>query len=225
MRYWLDLFSGKTWQEFRAAGACVTGFNERVRGFAKSIKAGDIMLCYLTGVKRWVGVLEVIGPSENQAPIWEDDDFPVRLDVRPLVQLDAEFGVPMESLEGRLAFYAGPEHRAGFKGFVRRSPNRFARKEDGDLILRLLREAERNPVSRPVDPKKLRRRKLFAAEQRRGRSTISTLVTVPEPQETPAASSVDDTREAPEPTTRHTEMQFHLAVLGAEMGPRHLDCS
>jgi hypothetical protein len=28
MNYWLDLFTGTTWDEFRGAGACVTGFRE-----------------------------------------------------------------------------------------------------------------------------------------------------------------------------------------------------
>src|SRR5437660_1864596 len=133
MNYWLDLFTGTTWNEFRQAGAHITGFRATTRGVSKAVKPGDIFLCYLTGVMRWVGALEVLGPSLDRARIWKFDDFPVRFEVRPLVMLEPEHGVPMSELEGRVAFYAGAEQRGGFKGFVRRSPNRFQRAEDGAL--------------------------------------------------------------------------------------------
>ena len=59
MKYWLDLFTGTTWKEFQKAGADVTGFREHNWKRAQGIKPGDIFLCYMTGVKRWVGLLKV----------------------------------------------------------------------------------------------------------------------------------------------------------------------
>jgi hypothetical protein len=56
MNYWLDCFTGTTWKEFREAGANVSGFNERFRKHAGKIENGDVFLCCLIGVKRWVGV-------------------------------------------------------------------------------------------------------------------------------------------------------------------------
>src|SRR5579884_4041285 len=99
MNYWLDLFDGTTWGEFREAGAEITGFNARVRRYCNRLQKGDVFLCYVVGVKRWVGALEVIGPSTDQRPIWSGTDFPVRFKVKPLVLLDPEYGVPMEELE------------------------------------------------------------------------------------------------------------------------------
>ena len=61
----------------------------------------------------------------------------------------------MKELVGKVDFYCGASDGGKFKGFVRRSPNRFTRESDGELLLSLLRNAERSPVSRPVDPKKL----------------------------------------------------------------------
>jgi len=58
--YWLDLFTGTTWQEFLDAGSEVSGFRERRRKTVQQIKRGDYLLCYLTGVSRWIGVLEVV---------------------------------------------------------------------------------------------------------------------------------------------------------------------
>lgn len=218
MQYWLDLFSGTTWDEFRRAGSRISGFRPRMRGMAKQVKPGDILLCYLTGVMRWVGALEVIGTSEDQSPIWKDQNFSVRFEVRPLVQLDPRHGVPMEDLEGRVDFYAGPEYRGKFKGFIRRSPNRFQRNEDGALILDLLREAERTPVERPVDAKKLARRPLYKAERRKGKTTVPAVVSVPEPEDPSAAPSPGSLPTEEESTTRHTEIQYHLLKLGADMG-------
>lgn len=153
--YWLDLFSGKTWNEFRAHGAQVTGFRERRAGVAAQVKKGDIFLCYLTGVMRWVGAVRVLGPSKDKSAIWSESHFPVRLAVEPIVLLDPEEGVPMEQFEGMLDFYRGNEDRGKFKAFLRASPNRFKAKSDGEAILTALKRAEATPVRRPVDEKKL----------------------------------------------------------------------
>lgn len=77
MNYWLDLFTGTTWRQFLEAGGTISGFRPRQRKLAGRMQPGDVMLCYLTGVMRWVGALEVIGPSNDSRPIWTDD-FPVR---------------------------------------------------------------------------------------------------------------------------------------------------
>jgi hypothetical protein len=53
--YWLDLFTSKTWQEFLEAGAKVSGFRERRWRIIQRIKLGDYLLCYLTGVPRFLG--------------------------------------------------------------------------------------------------------------------------------------------------------------------------
>jgi hypothetical protein len=45
MNYWLDLFTGTTWREFREAGASVSGFRARRKQMAQRIKKGDIFLC------------------------------------------------------------------------------------------------------------------------------------------------------------------------------------
>ena len=218
MTYWLDLFTGITWQEFQDAGANITGFSARRRNIASQIKPGDILLCYLTGVMRWIGALEVIGPSQDTRRIWQDAAFPIRLEVRPLVRLAPEHGVPMARLEGQVAFYAGATDAGRFKGFLRGSPNRFKRIEDGDLVLSLLREAADHPVARPVDRRQLERRPLFKAERKVGKRTVEALVSVPAKEEpaVPPAETLPSADEAAT-TTRHTEIQYHLLKLGADM--------
>ena len=53
--YWLDLFTPTTWAEFVAAGATVSGFRQHARGTVSRIRPGDLFLCYVTGVSRYVG--------------------------------------------------------------------------------------------------------------------------------------------------------------------------
>ena len=218
MDYWLDLFTGTTWAEFQKAGARVSGFRQRMGSAAKKVKPGDVLLCYLTGVMRWVGALKVVGPSTDATPIWKDEQFPVRFAVEPIVVLPPEHGVPMADLEGRVEFFRGPVDRGKFRGFVRMSPNRFSKAGDGALVLGLLERAAASPISRPVDPKKLARKPLYKAEQRKGRTTVEARVSVPEPEESEAHEQQGEEIAPATATTRHTEMQWHLLTLGAEMG-------
>ncbi|MDQ6632438.1 MAG: hypothetical protein M3Y82_11910 [Verrucomicrobiota bacterium] len=138
MNYWLDLFTGTTWNEFQKSGASVSGFSYRMRKTVQKIQRGDILLCYLTGVMRWVGALEVIGQTDDKTPIWKDAEFPSRLKVKPLLMLSPTNGIPMSQLEGKVQFYQTKADSGKFKGFVRGSPAIFKEKENGDFILRLL---------------------------------------------------------------------------------------
>ncbi|MBI3580952.1 MAG: hypothetical protein HY098_02565 [Nitrospinae bacterium] len=106
MAYWVDLFTGTTWNEFIVAGKSVTGFTQRRRNIVSQIKPGDILLCYLTGVQRWVGALEVQGPSQDKSDIWQVAEFPVRLAVKPIILLQPEYGIPMEELLGKGRFFS-----------------------------------------------------------------------------------------------------------------------
>ncbi len=85
--YWLDLFTGKTWDEFIKSGANVSGFKERRRNIASKIKPGDYLLCYLTGLGRFIGVLEVLSTSyvDSETRIWEDQLFPIRFKALPKI--------------------------------------------------------------------------------------------------------------------------------------------
>jgi hypothetical protein len=218
MNYWLDLFTGTTWREFRESGANVSGFRARQVKSAEQMKPGDIFLCYLTGVMRWVGALEIIGPSDDKRNIWKEQDFPVRFNVKPLVLLEPENGIPMAQLEGRVKFFQSAKDRGKFRGFVRSSLGLFEDLKDGELIHLSLIEAEKNPVSRPVDAKKLARKPLYKIEPKRGAGKQVRLVSVPEPEEAPVAASFQQVESGESSTTRHTEIQFLLLTLGAELG-------
>ena len=214
MNYWLDVFSGTTWDEFRKDGATITGFNNRFRRLATKIQPGDIFLCYLRGVQLWVGALEAVGPTSDKRKIWSQADFPVRFKVRPTVMLDPEFGVPMKALESKVDFFAGPQHAGKYKGFVRFSPNRFKREQDGQLILQLLQEAQKNRVPHPVDKEMLYPR-LFTAETGKGKKVI---VAIPAAEEAQELTGEQATADEFAKSTDHTQIQHLLLALGAELG-------
>jgi hypothetical protein len=135
--------------------------------------------------------------------------------------LEPEHGVPMDQLQGRVSFFATAKDKGKFKGFVRGSPNLFKDSKDAELILSLLREAEKSPVSRPVDPKKLARKPLYKVEPAQGAKELPTLVSVPEPDEPDESAPrprSDRQQASDSATTRHTEIQYELLQLGAELG-------
>ena len=156
MKYWLDLSSGTSWEEFREE-ADVTCFRECSWKRSEKVKVGDVFLCYLIRVKRWVGLLEVVGGRyRDEKPIRSEELFPVRFPVKSLVLLSPEHGVPMKELEGKLSFYQEGTFSKSATGHLRNSLREYL-PEDGDAIAAALRAAHNSPISRPVDPKLLAR--------------------------------------------------------------------
>ena len=152
MNYWLDLFTVQTYDEFQKAGAKVSGFRERQWNRCQRMQPGDKLLCYLTGISRWVGVLTVKGPAyRSEDRIWEMELFPVRLTVEAEILLPPEHGIPHQSLMPTLHSPA-----KAWAGYLRGSPN-LLKPEDGKVILDALLKAKETPVLRPYDKKKAER--------------------------------------------------------------------
>jgi predicted RNA-binding protein len=205
--YWLDLFTGTTWQQFMAAGGKVSGFRERRWTTVQAIKPGDLLLCYLTGLSRFIGLLEVVSEPfrDNDSRIWKDESFPCRVRVKPVVTLTPETGVPVHDLRDRLSIFENMKSPNAWTGYFRGSPVRW-KTSDALAVVEAMKAAEANPVVRDVDPAKLARRpKALAAK--------IGLVSVPGTEE----STVPEPESEPE-ATPHTELQALLVRLGADMG-------
>jgi hypothetical protein len=77
--YWLDLFTGTTWKVFIEAGASVSGFPESRWKMVQQVRLGDYLLCYLTGISRFIGVLEVVKAAyKDTSRLWHDETYPCR---------------------------------------------------------------------------------------------------------------------------------------------------
>lgn len=205
--YWLDLFTPTTWKEFNDAGGKVSGFRESRWKTLQKVKPGDYFLCYLTGLSRWVGILEVVSePFKDATPIWKDEQFPCRVKVKTVSVLAPETGVPVKELRDKLTVFQNlkPDHPLAWTGHFRGSPTKW-KAGDGEAVLAAVSAAAANPVVRPIDPAKLKYRPKAL------RAKIG-LVTVPD--------SEGAEEEVPEPkeSTSHTEIQALLLTLGGEMG-------
>jgi len=215
--YWLNLFTGKTWEDFKAAGAKTSGFREKRRKTVQSIQAGDILLCYITGIQRWAGALRVVGHSKDDREIWSLDQFPARLDVEPVILLDPKFGVPMDALEGKVDFYQNASDKGYYKAFLRGSPSKFKYNKDAEFILGLLQEAKNHPISREYDQKLWDRVPLYKASKQTKKAEKETLVSIPEKED--VEPIIDEKVPFPEkPDSQHITIQYYLLNLGAEMG-------
>lgn len=204
--YWLDLFTGTTWQEFLDAGGKVSGFRERRWKTVQQIKAGDYLLCYLTGVSRFVGILEVVKPAyKDSSPIWKDEDFPCRLKVKVIVALTPETAVPVRELSDKISFLKDMSDSRAWTGHFRGSPAKW-KASDGEAVLAALMEAQKRPISRAVDPAKLARRPK-ALKAKIGP------VTVPETDEL-----IEELPGIAKEASAHTEIQWLLLKLGNDMG-------
>jgi restriction system protein len=152
MNYWLDLFTVQTYEEFQRAGAKVSGFRERQWSRCQRIQPGDRLLCYLTGISRWVGAVTVTGAAyRSEDRIWEMEVFPVRLPVEAEILLPPEHGIPHQSLMSSLHSPA-----KAWAGLLRGSPN-LLKAEDGQAILEAIQKTKQTPVLRPFDKKKAAR--------------------------------------------------------------------
>lgn len=221
--YWLDLFTGATWQEFVDAGSTVSGFRERRWKTVQRIKPGDYLLCYLTGVSRFIGVLEVTSePYWDESPLWKDKVFPCRVQVEGIATLTPETAVPIFDLREQLTIFRELKSPGAWTGHVRGSPAKWAN-SDGESVVYAVMEAIENPIKRPVDASKLARR------PRTFKGTGGAF-TVPEGEDAAQGpdNAVADVQKSPEPTkvtafpsqetTAHTEIQWLLLKLGSDMG-------
>ena len=204
--YWLDLFTGVTWVEFRKAGSKISGFRESRWKTVQKIKKGDYLLCYLTGISRFIGILEVTGTAfKNTSPIWSDENFPCRLKVKPIVELTPETAIPVHELKDSLSFFQNLKSPHAWTGQFRGSPALW-KESDGKVITEAVIEAKENPIVRPFDKKKLKYRPK-PIKAKIGSVTIPEKIEENEEQE--IVSKI---------TTDHTEIQWLLLKLGTDMG-------
>jgi predicted RNA-binding protein len=214
MAYYLDLFSPATYEAFSKSDRTVSGFRPRQRGVAQRIKRGDRLVCYMTKLSRWVGILEVeSGPFEDSTPIFypDSDPFTVRFRVKPISWLPLEKCVPIHEDEvwERLSFTRGEKkNTSNWTGRLRGSLVQISA-EDGQFLEHLLAVLVTDNRSWPVDEDELRR--LLTPRVRGATKDIAvTIPTEPEP-EAEIAVATTDIRES-------TRVQALLAEIGARMG-------
>jgi predicted RNA-binding protein len=217
MAYWLNLFSPETYEAFTRSDRSVSGFRERQKNQAKRVKPGDKLVCYMTNLSRWVGMLEVIdGPFQNDNPLFyeENDPFVVRFKVKPVVWLSKEQSVPIKEphVWDQLTFTRGQSHSSStWTGRIRASLNEFD-ESDGQFIEQLLKQQHLGGIQYEVNEGQYQR---FVMHRIRTVDRVIS-VTVPEDALEDSAEAIgqfghDEVRES-------IRMQALLAQLGEKMG-------
>ena len=216
MSHFLDLFTPATWKAFRDFGGGVTGFRSTQRRTAKEqVKQGDLLLCYLTRLSRWCGVLRVESDMyEDAQPIFGDPDpFTIRFKVNPLVMLEPEYAIPIHdnkvwhSLSLTQTF---DKNSSNWTGFFRSSLKKFP-VSDGEYIMELMKEQHDLKVSYTLSNRD--RRYLVTPQV----PTLGGLVEVEIPDDDSENSQLVN-KTALGNQEDSINMQAKVAQIGAEMG-------
>lgn len=205
MTYWLGLFTHANWQTFLSQGARTVGFRKRRWASVQKINPGDYLLCYLTGLSRFIGALTVVDePYLDDTPLWPEDLFSARLQTKPVILLTAETGVPILEMRDTLSIFENLSHDNAWTAKLRQSPTRWSRR-DGEAVMEALLEAQVQPVVREIDKRRLKYR---AAPFR-----AKTQFIVADADETIDPVNISGFREP----ISHTEMQWLLLKLGNDL--------
>ncbi len=213
MAYYLDLYSPDTYETFTASDRTVTGFRQRHKNTAQRVHPGDRLICYMTKLSRWIGVLEVVSESftDLQTQIFanQDDPFTVRFKVKPLIWLPKNHTIPIHEDEvwETLSFTKGlPKNSLAWTGKVRGSLTSISDK-DGRFLESLLASQLTAPTSYPIDENEYQR---FLSQRVQGLGkTVS--VAIPEDSEKQEMTDSDEVRQS-------IKIQALLAQIGDMMG-------
>ncbi len=164
MAYYIDLFSPDTYEAFGKSDKSVSGFRERQRGTASDIKPGDKLICYMTKLSRWIGVLQVESTyfQDNQPIFYPvNDPFVIRFRVKAKSWLPLDKTVPVwedicwDNLTFTKKLY---KHSLEWTGMVRGSLRKL-NDADGEFLENLLARQVTDPTIYPLNDNDIRKLK------------------------------------------------------------------
>jgi len=173
---------------------------------------GDIFLCYLVGLGRWCGALQIEAPAYiDETPLFKPagDPFVVRFQVKPLVVLEPEYALPMRRLSWTKDIRPGSVGwGANFQRSLRQMPD-----DDAEFLLQLLKLQSEQRKPQDLTPKD--KRALSKAATVR---TAAGEVTVEIPDEENDAESLEHERAAAPDIRESHKIQSMIAEIGRQMG-------
>lgn len=210
MNYYTDLFSPDTYQAFANSDRTISGFRKRQKSFVERLKIGDNLICYVTKISRWVGVLEVTSKwFEDSKPIFveRDDPFVLRIKVNAIVWLPLDKSIPIHEdfVWDKLSYTKGLEKNSTkWTGMMRNSLNRL-HEIDGLFLVENLKLQLTNGKTFSLTPDELK--KIKGTRIRTKDKEVE--VVVPENEEPD-----EDEKETPE----SIKVQATIAEIGERMG-------
>lgn len=214
MAYYIDLFSPDTYEAFMNSERSISGFRQRQESVAAKLRPGDKLICYVTKLSRWVGVLEVTSKyfvSDTPIFVSANDPFVVRFQVDSLAYLPLEQSIPIEAdvCWKSLSFTKHlPKKSLAWTGMVRGSLRKID-DTDGNYLEKILLEQLISPEIYPLSD--VDRRKLKA-------------LTVKTQDSKQVAVSIPDNEERVSATTSQQQTSqrdsIKIQALLAEIGER-----
>jgi hypothetical protein len=187
MNYYIDLFSPETAKAFEQSSRNISGFRISRKAYVENQKigSGDKLVCYVTRIQRFIGVLEIEdGPFQDNKPIFtkEDDPFILRFKVKPNVWLPLEKSIPIHQdfVWNTLTFTKGLNKDSRKWTFMVFSSPRLWPKEDCTFLEKALLEQNQRQLDYPFsedDLKKLRPTRIRISSRK------EVTVSVPEDEE------------------------------------------
>lgn len=140
-KYYLALFNEETWNEFIKKGSSVYGTTFKKRRRMEKTIPGDFLICYVTKLSRFVGLLEITSKAYiDDSRIWESDIYPNRVNVCPAYILKDMDGIPISELKEELSIFKDYKNPLSWKGHIRNSLTIF-QENDAKIIVEKLKEA------------------------------------------------------------------------------------
>lgn len=214
MAYYIDTFSPDTYEAFSKTNKDVTGVREGHASYADKLRPGDKLICYLTKISRWIGVLEVqSGSYRDETPRFQDTDDPyvIRLKVKPIAWLEKEKAIPIREdiVWNNLSLTKG-QSKVGSRwtGPFRSSLNKLS-DEDGKYLENLILSQLQNGANYPVDVEEYQ--KYLTQRVRSAEKDVS--VSIPENGDKVKEEVRDETE-----VRESIKVQAMLAEIGEKMG-------
>ncbi len=215
MAYYVNLFSPDTYEAFTCSNQDISGVRLRQENTASRIKIGDKLICYMTKLSRWIGVLEVTSKYfKDSTPIFypDDDPFIIRFQVKPLVWLPKQKAIPIhdDKVWSKLSFTQGHDMNSSkWTGKVRNSLNLLAQ-SDGQFLEQLILSQVSSTETFKIDEQEYE--KVITHKVRRQDKIVRVSV--------PLNNSIEaeDTQPNLVDVRQSIRMQALLARIGAQMG-------
>jgi predicted RNA-binding protein len=142
--HYIVVTSPENWAKTAERGWTLLGLKSTKPGQAAAFKPGDTVIAYATGIKRFIAAVEVTSDMfVDHTPIWGSpkkpgEDYPNRLQTKPLITLDPDQYLDAFELARRLEYAKrwGDHISLAFQGNIRPIPQ-----SDYDLILTEMNQA------------------------------------------------------------------------------------
>lgn len=153
-KYFVTLYSPYTYNMFLNSKMNKCGVPKRYSHLCEEVNTGDILILYMKGISRLIGIFEVMSKAFNseESIYFEGDPFKTQFIIKPVVLLQNEFMIPIFSnnIWNNLSFTKGKtRENKSWSTIFFRSIGRL-KKDDGILLEKELLDQQKNKKEYPL---------------------------------------------------------------------------